>query len=252
MMRYSTMQSGRNRLAAVSGFTLIEALVATALMGVILAALASITAQWLPNWDRGIARAQRSELVSIALNRLVADLGASEFISPNRDTKSPLFDGTEFSVTIVRSALGPNTRPGLEIVRIAETTDKNGKVLVRSIKPFVPLGSSTTAVGQLEFANPVILLRAPYRVSFSYAGRDGIWKTTWRNVNELPAAVRLTVRDAASDRTLSISTTALIHVDLPAACVGAKNNGDCIGRPGEDNDRPDTNPAQATSANQRT
>ena len=36
-----------------AGFTLLEALVATALMGLILAALATITAQWLPNWDRG-------------------------------------------------------------------------------------------------------------------------------------------------------------------------------------------------------
>jgi general secretion pathway protein J len=252
MMRYGTTQSGGNRHAVVSGFTLIEALVATALMGVILAALGSITAQWLPNWNRGIARAQRSELVSIALNRLVADLGASEFIPPNRDTEAPLFDGTEFSVTLVRSALGPNPRPGLEIVHIAESADKSGKVLVRSIKPFVPFGPSTTSVGQLEFANPVVLLRAPYRVSFAYAGRDGIWKNTWRNANELPAAVRLTVRDAASERTLSISTTALVHIDMPAACVGGKNKRDCIGRPGEDNERQDNNPAQATSAKQRT
>jgi general secretion pathway protein J len=252
MMRYGTKQSRRKRHVAVSGFTLIEALVATALMGVILAALASITAQWLPNWNRGIARAQRSELVSIALDRLVADLEASEFISPNRDTKAPLFDGSEFSVTLVRSAIGPNSRPGLEIVRIAETTDKNGKVLVRSIRPFVPFGLSTTSVDQLEFANPVALLRAPYRVSFAYAGHDGVWKNIWRNSNELPAAVRLTVRDAASERTLSISTTALIHVDTPAACVGGKNKGDCIGRPGDDRDQPDNNPAQATSAKQRT
>src|SRR5450631_2972893 len=233
MMRYGTTQSDCNRHAGVSGFTLIEALVATALMGVILASLASITAQWLPNWNRGIARAQRSELVSMALNRLVADLEASEFISPNRDTKAPLFDGTDFSVILVRSALGPNLRPGLEIVHITETTDKSGKILVRSVKPFVPLGPSTTAVDQLEFTNPVVLLRAPYQVSFAYAGHDGIWKNTWRNNNDLPAAIRLTVRDATSGRTLSISTTALVHVDVPAACVGGKNKADCIGQPGK-------------------
>lgn len=252
MIRHRTTHSDRNRQTAVSGFTLIEALVATALMGVILAALASITAQWLPNWNRGIARAQRSELVSIALNRLVADLGATEFISPNRDTKAPVFDGTEFSVIFVRSALGPNPRPGLEIVRIAETADKNGKALVRSIKPFMPFGPSTASVGQLEFANPVVLLRAPYRVSFAYAGRDGIWKNNWRNAIELPAAVRVTVRDAVSERPLSISTTAMIYVDTPAACVGGKNKGDCIGRPGQDNDQPDNTPEQANSAKQRT
>src|SRR5262249_51800590 len=88
----------RNRRSA--GFTLIEALIAVALMAVILTGLASITSQWLPNWNRGIARAQRSEVVRLALDRLVSDVAASEFITPNRDSNSPLFDGTEFSITI--------------------------------------------------------------------------------------------------------------------------------------------------------
>ncbi|MEN3289563.1 MAG: ral secretion pathway protein, partial [Bradyrhizobium sp.] len=43
------------------GFSLIEALVALALTGLVLSALATITAQWLPNWNRGIDRIQRSE-----------------------------------------------------------------------------------------------------------------------------------------------------------------------------------------------
>jgi general secretion pathway protein J len=231
MMQHDLIRYGRKRRAAVSGFTLIEALVATALMGIVLAALASITSQWLPNWNRGIERAQRSELVSIVLNRLVADLGASEFIPPNRDTKAPLFDGNEFSVTLVRSAVGPNIRPGLEIVRIAEINDKSGNVLVRSTKPFAPFGSDTVSVGQLDFANPVVLLRSPYRVSFAYAGRDGIWKTNWQNASELPTAVRLTVRDATSGRMLSVSTTALVHVELPA---------------GGNKDQPNDNPAAST------
>jgi general secretion pathway protein J len=158
MMGNRLIQYGRRRRATAAGFTLIEALVATALMGMILAALASITSQWLPNWNRGIARAQRGELVSIALDRLVADLGASEFISPNRDAKAPLFDGTEFSVMLVRSAVGPNIRPGLEIVRIAQIDDKNGQVLVRSTKPFAP-GPST--IRQSDLANPNALLRSP-------------------------------------------------------------------------------------------
>jgi general secretion pathway protein J len=53
------------------GFTLIETLVAMALMGLVLSALASITAQWLPNWNRGLDRIQRSELISIALTHAV-------------------------------------------------------------------------------------------------------------------------------------------------------------------------------------
>ncbi|MFZ3248833.1 MAG: prepilin-type N-terminal cleavage/methylation domain-containing protein, partial [Pseudolabrys sp.] len=167
----------RTQREKCSGFTLIEALIAVALMGVILAALTSITSQWLPSWNRGIARAQRSELVRIALDRLIADLGVSEFITPNRDTKIPLFDGTEFSVTFVRTAIGPNARPGLEIVRIAAIPNKGAPVLVRATKPFAPLGSNTTLLPDSDFANPIVLLRSPYLVSFAYAGRDRIWKT---------------------------------------------------------------------------
>ena len=229
------MRHRRKRRGAISGFTLIEALVAIALMGVILAAITSITSQWLPNWNRGIARAQRSELVSVALERLIADIGASEFIPPNRDAKGPLFDGTEFSVTLVRSAIGPNTRPGLEIVRISQIDDKGGQVLVRATKPFAPVALTTTSLQQSDFANPTVLLRSPYQVSFAYAGRDRVWKKNWQNANQLPAAVRLMVRDATSGRTLTISTTALVHVELPAACASGKSKDDCFGKPDADN-----------------
>jgi general secretion pathway protein J len=238
----------RTQREKCSGFTLIEALIAVALMGVILAALTSITSQWLPSWNRGIARAQRSELVRIALDRLIADLGASEFITPNRDTKTPLFDGTEFSVTFVRTAIGPNARPGLEIVRIAAIPNKGAPVLVRATKPFAPLGSNTTLLPDSDFANPIVLLRSPYLVSFAYAGRDRIWKTTWQNADQLPAAVRLTVRDATSGRTLTISTTALVHVELPAACAGAKSKDDCANGEAQ----PDKLAPQPNSDKQRT
>ena len=66
-------------------------------------------------------------------------------------------------------------------------------------------------------------------------------KQNWQNANQLPAAVRLTVRDATSGRTLTISTTALVHVELPAACVSAKSKDDC-GRPGGDSNQPNNDP----------
>jgi general secretion pathway protein J len=211
--------------SGTAGFTLIEALVATALMGVILAGLATITAQWLPNWNRGFVRVQRSELVGIALERIIADLAASEFIAPNRESKRPLFDGTELAVTFIRSAIGPNTRPGLEIVRIAESADRQGPVMVRARAPFAPLDE--TATGQLNLTDPVVLLRAPYRLSFSYAGRDGAWKNTWQNADRLPTTIRLTVRDAATERTLAVSAATAVHVELPANCVAATVGRDC-------------------------
>src|SRR5262245_65835490 len=107
-------------------------------MGVVLASLATITAQWLPNWNRGFARVQGAEQLSIVLDRLAGDLAAAEFVTLNRNNPRPLFEGSEFGVTFVRSALGPNARGGLEVVQIAEATDRLGPVMLRARGPFVP------------------------------------------------------------------------------------------------------------------
>src|SRR3981189_3737877 len=121
------------------GFSLIETLVAMALMGLVLSALASITAQWLPNWNRGLERIQRSELMGIALQRIGADLAAAEYVPANRESRRPLFDGTELSVIFVRTALGPNAGPGLDVVRLGEINERREFVMVRSRAGFLPL-----------------------------------------------------------------------------------------------------------------
>jgi general secretion pathway protein J len=174
--------SQRSRAA---GFTLVEALIATALMGVILSALATVTAQWLPNWNRGFSRVQRSEQLALGLERLLADLAAAEFVPAGR-TLQPFFDGSELSVTFVRSVLGPNAHTGLEIIRIVETADNRGQVLVRLRAPFVPIREGVNDRDTPNFTDPVVLLRAPYRVSFSYAGADRVWRDTWRDAVVLP------------------------------------------------------------------
>ena len=202
--------------AREAGFTLIETLVAMALMGLVLSALANITAQWLPNWNRGLDRIQRSELISVALQRIGADLSAAKYVSANRDARRPLFDGSELLVTFVRTALGPNAGLGLDVVRVGETTDRQGLATVRSRAPFRPLPLASSLSEQIHFGDPVVLLRAPFRLSFAYAGQDRIWKNNWHGADKLPAAIKLTVRDAARERILSISTVAPVHVQAPA------------------------------------
>jgi general secretion pathway protein J len=216
--------------AGEGGFTLIETLVAMALMGLVLSALAGITAQWLPNWNRGLERIQRSELIGIALQRIGADLAAAEYVPANRDARYPLFEGSELSVTFVRTALGPNAGPGLDVVRVGETTDRQGFVTVRSRAPFRPLPLASSLSEQIQFGEPVLLLRTPFRLSFAYAGQDRIWKSSWRGSDKLPAAIKLTVRDAASERILSISTVAPVHVQSPAQGDCAQSDGGCDGK----------------------
>lgn len=199
-------------------------MISMALMAAILSAVAVVTAQWLPNWNRGFAHVQQNELAAKGLERIVADLAAAEFITPSGETKGVLFAGDEVSVTLVRSALGPNTRPGLEFVRIAETADERGPAMVRRRAPFVPV--TAAAFDQLTFSDPVVLMRAPYRVSFSYAGIDRAWRDSWSGLL-LPAAVRVRLRDAATSQVLEFSTSGIVHVNAPAFCVAANDTNVC-------------------------
>jgi general secretion pathway protein J len=205
-----------------AGFTLIEALVALALTGLVLSALATITAQFLPNWNRGIDRIQRSELIGISMQRIAADLAAAEFIPAGsdekneKDKKKPLFEGTPLSVTFVRTAIGPNAGIGLDVVRIGETTDRGQLVTVRTRTGFTPLPQGASPSEQLRFTDPVVLLHAPLRLSFAYAGPDKVFHDDWHDADKLPVTIRLTVRDTTSDHVLAVSTVTPVHVDAPA------------------------------------
>jgi general secretion pathway protein J len=221
--------NARAKHRRTAGFTLVEALLATALMGVILAAIATVTAQWLPNWNRSFERVQRVELLAVGLERIVADIAAAEYVTAGANIRQPIFDGTELSVTFLRTALGPNTRPGLELVRIAEVPSDRGLTAVRTRARFVPIGRDGIET-QPRPSDPVVLVRAPYRITFSYAGPDRVWRSVWRGERKLPSAIRVQLRDAATDRTLSVSTATLVHAEMPSDCVLAEVVADCLNR----------------------
>jgi general secretion pathway protein J len=214
--------SRMQRHARIAGFTLVEALVAMVLMGMVLASLATITAQWLPNWNRGFARVESAERLSLVLDRLAGDLAAAEFVTLNRNNPHPLFEGADLGVTFVRSAIGPNAQGGLDIVQIAETADRLGPVLLRARTPFVPADKV-----EGPFTDPIVLLRAPYRIALAYAGADREWKGAWSGARELPSAVRFTIRNGVSDSTLLASTATVIHTQLPALCASSDDERRC-------------------------
>jgi general secretion pathway protein J len=214
----------RAPMADEAGFTLIEVLVATLLMTVILAALATVTAQWLPNWNRGMARVQRAERLALGLQRIVADLSVAEMVPINGDAKVPLFEGSELAVTFVRTAVGPNTRPGLEIIRLVEKADSEGLAMVRERAPFSP----RPADAQIRFVDSVVLIRSPYRVTFSYAGPEQVWQPDWRGQMQLPDKIRIAVRNDATGELLGVSSATILHDNAWAECARAKNVPACL------------------------
>jgi general secretion pathway protein J len=211
-------------LAGEAGFTLIEVLLATLLMTVILAALATVTSQWLPNWNRGMTRVQRAERLALGLDRIAADLSVAEMMPVNGDARTPLFEGSELAVTFVRTAVGPNARPGLEIVRLVEKADGQGLAMVRERAPFAPMPPDA----QIRFADQVVLIRLPFRVTFSYAGPDQVWQPNWRGQAQLPDKVRIAVRDGATGQLLSVSSATIVHVNAWPECARAKNVSACL------------------------
>jgi general secretion pathway protein J len=217
-------QTNPVRRSGEAGFTLIEMLIAVMLMVFILTALVTVTAQWLPNWNHGMARMERDERFAFALNRVVEDLAVAEFVPANTAVRTPYFDGSELGVSFVRTAIGPSSQPGLEIVRFQEVADASGPALVRSRAAFVPMDANA----QVRLADPVVLIRSPYRVTFAYAGNDDAWQPTWRNAVELPKRVRITVRDGITQQRLAVSTAALVHIDTPAECAREKNVNQCL------------------------
>jgi general secretion pathway protein J len=234
-------QSDRGRtiswaIREIHGFSLFEALLAIALMGLVLAMLGTVTAQWLPSWNFGFARLQRADVVGLAIERVAADLASAEFISLDRTRQGATFEGTTSSIVLVRSALGPNALDGLEIVKIAEQQVGDGFALVRTRAPLALFGPENTGLQSLErdvdapviaVADKVTLLRPPYRTSFAFADIKLDWKDSWRGVPVLPRAVRITVEDARKPG-VSTSLVVPLHIDGASVCANAGSPSGCM------------------------
>jgi general secretion pathway protein J len=208
-----------------AGFTLLEAVVATALMAVILAALATITRQWLPNWNRGIERVQGTDQVALGLERLAADIAAAEFVSMHGRTRLPVFDGTDQSITFVRTPFGPNAGSGLDLISITEIDTDRGPAMVRTRAPFLP------HVTIIPKSDPVVLVRMPYRLSFAYAGAGQNWQPRWRAQRQLPTAVRLTLQGLNRPETAALTRTVAVRAHLPIECLSAQSVAACLATP---------------------
>ena len=226
-----------NSDALVAGFSLIEAMATLALTATIILALSSVVGQWLPNWRRGFVDLQRADLLGIGLERLVDDLSAAEYVTRSAGAAAPLFEGDASSVMFVRSAIGPDAYPHLEVVRLAEIKQDRGLAMVRTRARFTPTAPNPPGAPAqaIAFNDPVTLIRAPFHISFAYAGPDRVWLPSWKGREQLPEAVRISVRDTVANRVLAASTVARVRVTAPGApkLQAQSNAGDALATSGQ-------------------
>ncbi len=185
--------------SGTEGFSLLEMLAALALTSTIVLALGLITGLWLPNWRHGFTDLQQADLVGLGLERLLEDISEAEYVTPSGGAPGPLFEGDHSSVVFVRSAIGPNARPQLEIVRIAATSDEAGPSLIRTRASFAPIAHGGPAK-PIVFTDPVAIMGAPYQVTFVYADPARVWAQDWKNQDRLPDVIRVTIADGSGHR----------------------------------------------------
>ena len=205
-----------------AGFTLLEAVLALLLAGMVVTGLAMFTGQWLGGWTRAGQAMRQAQALAAGVNRLAADIEVAAAVAgPAGDV---LFEGTAAALALVR--LPPDfledKRPGA--VRIASAGTGEARVLLRSQAALAP---GASGLAGLAFADPVALARWPHRVAFAYAGEDGAFAASWPAGPVLPALVRITVTDAVSGRELPMSTTVRIHAGTSVLCAQAKTAAIC-------------------------
>ena len=168
-----------------SGFTLLELLVALALLGVIGAGLASAMRLGTETYSR--ARTLDTENVHAAsraqLRRLIA-----EATPPNLLTPFPKeFRGTQDELTFVTLApLGfARDAAGLRV-----SVSHEDAVLIATLEPFDDDG---TVLRQYRSE----IAREVSTASFSYYS-DGEWQNEWSDTAILPRLVRITVNDGSA------------------------------------------------------
>ena len=204
------------------GFTLIEAIVALALIGLVMLGLTLLTAQWFRQWNHAAGNVQQSERLAAGFDRFMDDIGAAEASAPPNYDKTILFEGTATDLTLWRTRLSINPEFGMELVHYALETRSGQTELVRRhihLEPGEPLR------GSYQWQDPVVLARLPFALAFSYLGADHTHQPNWHRMSALPASVVLT---AAEPDNRFLPVEAKIYAEIPAFCAAQTEFSACI------------------------
>jgi general secretion pathway protein J len=181
------------------GFTLIELVVAMALLGTMMVLMYSGLTFSLKGWDTGAASGQRTTDRRIGENFLRRELSE---LFPMR-WKDPMvlrlaFEGEAQRMRFVSARPAGVTQGGLSLVGI-EVEPGNGRERNLVMRRAMP-DDDAKDFGPLDGAERSVILAGVDSVAFSYFGAesdftDPKWSDTWSYAGRVPQMVRMRVRD---------------------------------------------------------
>ena len=202
----------RSRAAARAGFGLVEAIVALAIAGLVLAAVTEIAGRTLRSWSSGFTAMAAVERTDIALGRISADLAA---LLPVRLATAvdpaTLFVGDERGMAF--TALTPVDREheAIAVVEIGIEKLGDGAALTRRTRR----GRDAA----LREGDRVVLLSGPLDLGFAYRDRTGARLATWTRPGEVPVGVVVTLKGPREGGGLPVEVMLPIPVTVSVACL---------------------------------
>lgn len=143
----------------ISGFTLLETILALALTALLVAILSIIARQWVMEWDFGRVYVSKVSTVALAEDRLLRDIRSA--IPLRNQNQTLLFSADENHITFVRE---PDVTDGTDHLMVIDYRNDDARGVIRRVAILdrqLPLTSS-------QFGEPVLLLDQNYRLNFSY------------------------------------------------------------------------------------
>lgn len=195
-----------------AGFGLIEAIVALAIAGVVLAAVTEIAGRTLRSWNRGFSTVAAIERTDVALGRLAADLTS---LLPIRlataDDAAVLFAGDEHGMSFTAFTPLDRAEEGIAVIEIAVEKGADGAVLARRLRRGRDVG--------LRDGDRVVLLSGRLDLAFSYRDRAGQRVDRWARPGEVPRGVVVTLKGGREGGGLPVEVMLPIPVSVAVSCL---------------------------------
>ena len=184
-----------------AGFTLIEMVVAMALLAVMMVLIYSGLTFGLRGWDAADANGRRTADQRIATNFLRREIGE---LFPLR-FKDPMtlkfaFEGKEASLRFASARPAGISVTGLSLVGLAIETDNEKRTRNLVMRRAAP-DDAAKDFGPLDKGEATVLFDRIDSVSFSYFGSENDftepeWSDTWEHPGRIPNMIRVRIRNA--------------------------------------------------------